>query len=193
MSNSDSLDCSPPGSSIEFSWQEYWSGLPFPSPGDLPDPGIEPGSPALQADSLLSEPSGASYSWGISFLPLISGEMVSSIFQDPQSPLSPSLLAIRACSGEVPLDWGTSPSHFICCIAKPELLSSPGNNRSLVSRSSPVSIRHPSPVFPSPRLFFRGLKSPEAILSFLNLQGQRRKQGLSRGKGEGARAVSRSH
>ena len=31
--------------------QEYWSGLPFPSPGDLPDPGIEPGSPALQADS----------------------------------------------------------------------------------------------------------------------------------------------
>ena len=36
--------------------QEYWSGLPYPSPGDLPDPGIEPGSPALQADSLRSEP-----------------------------------------------------------------------------------------------------------------------------------------
>ena len=34
-----------------FSRQEYWSGLPFPSLGDLPDPGIEPGSPALQADS----------------------------------------------------------------------------------------------------------------------------------------------
>ena len=33
-----------------FSRQEYWSGLPFPSPGDLPDPGIESGSPALQAD-----------------------------------------------------------------------------------------------------------------------------------------------
>ena len=33
--------------SMGFSWQEYWSGLPFPSPGDLPDPGIEPGSPAL--------------------------------------------------------------------------------------------------------------------------------------------------
>ena len=32
--------------------QEYWSGLPFPSPGDLPDPGIEPGSPALEADAL---------------------------------------------------------------------------------------------------------------------------------------------
>ena len=41
--------------SIGFSRQEYWSGLPFPSPGDLPDPGIEPGTPALQADSLLSE------------------------------------------------------------------------------------------------------------------------------------------
>ena len=39
-----------------FSRQEYWSRLPFPSPGDLPNPGIEPGSPALQADALLSEP-----------------------------------------------------------------------------------------------------------------------------------------
>ena len=38
--------------SIGFSRQEYWSGLPFPSPGDLPDPGIEPRSPALQADAL---------------------------------------------------------------------------------------------------------------------------------------------
>ena len=41
--------------SMEFSRQEYWSGLPCPSPGDLPDPGIEPGSPTLWADSLLSE------------------------------------------------------------------------------------------------------------------------------------------
>ena len=41
--------------SMGFSRQEYWSGLPFPSPGDLPNPGIEPGSLALQADSLLSE------------------------------------------------------------------------------------------------------------------------------------------
>ena len=42
---------------MEFSRQEYFSGLPFPSPGDLPDPGIEPGSPAL-TDSLPSEPPG---------------------------------------------------------------------------------------------------------------------------------------
>ena len=43
--------------SMEFSRQEYLSGLPFPSPGDLPEPGIEPGSPALQAEALPSEPS----------------------------------------------------------------------------------------------------------------------------------------
>ena len=44
--------------SIGFSRQEYWSGLPFPSPGDLPNPGIEPGSPALQTNTLLSETPG---------------------------------------------------------------------------------------------------------------------------------------
>ena len=46
--------------SMEFSMQEYWSRLPFPSLGDLPDPGIEPGSLALQADAFLSEPPGKS-------------------------------------------------------------------------------------------------------------------------------------
>ena len=44
--------------SMEFSRQEYWSGLPFPSPGDLPDPGIEPGSPALRAVALSSKSPG---------------------------------------------------------------------------------------------------------------------------------------
>ena len=43
---------------MEFFREEYWSGKPFLSPGDLPDPGIKPRSPALQADSLLSEPPG---------------------------------------------------------------------------------------------------------------------------------------
>ena len=43
---------------MEFSRQEYWSGLPFPSPGDLPDPGIKSRSPTLQADALPSEPAG---------------------------------------------------------------------------------------------------------------------------------------
>ena len=44
--------------SMGFFRQEYWSRLPFPSPWDLPDPGIEPGFPALQADALTSEPPG---------------------------------------------------------------------------------------------------------------------------------------
>ena len=47
--------------SMGFSRQEYWSGLPFSSPGDLPDPGIEPGSPALQEDSLPTELHGKPY------------------------------------------------------------------------------------------------------------------------------------
>ena len=47
--------------SMEFSSQEYWSGLPFPSPGDLPNPGIKPKSPALQEDSVLSESPGKPY------------------------------------------------------------------------------------------------------------------------------------
>ena len=46
--------------SMGFSRQEYWSSLPFPSPGDLPDPGIEPRSPALQTDALPSKPPGKS-------------------------------------------------------------------------------------------------------------------------------------
>ena len=44
--------------SMELSRQEYWNGLPFSSPGDLSDPGIEPGSPTLQVDTLPSEPPG---------------------------------------------------------------------------------------------------------------------------------------
>ena len=50
----DPMGCSPPGSSVHgFPRQEYWSGLPLPSLGDLPDPRVEPGCPALRAGSLL--------------------------------------------------------------------------------------------------------------------------------------------
>ena len=52
--------------SMEFPKQEYWSGLPFPSPGDLPDLGIKSSSPTLQAESLPTEPPGKPqlpYSW----------------------------------------------------------------------------------------------------------------------------------
>ena len=62
----DSMDCSLPGSSIHGIFQARvleWvaSGLPFPSPGDPPDPGIEPGSPMLRADALPSEPPGKTH------------------------------------------------------------------------------------------------------------------------------------
>ena len=53
--------------SMELSRQEYRSGLPFPPPEDLPNPGIEPGSPALRADALLSEPPGKSVSREVDF------------------------------------------------------------------------------------------------------------------------------
>ena len=56
----DSVACQAP-QSMGFSRQEYWSGLLFPSSGDLSNPGIKPGSPALQADSLPSEPPGKSF------------------------------------------------------------------------------------------------------------------------------------
>ena len=55
----DSMDCSPPAPSVHgVPRQEYWSGLPFPSPGDLPNPGIEPMSPALAGGFLAPEPPG---------------------------------------------------------------------------------------------------------------------------------------
>ena len=51
--------------SMEFSRPEYWSGQPLPSSGDLPNPGIEPGSPALQGDSLPAEPPGKPKNTGV--------------------------------------------------------------------------------------------------------------------------------
>ena len=59
----DPIDCSPPGSSLsmEFSRQEYWSGLPFPSPGDLPSLGIELVSPALAGRFFTTVPPGNPY------------------------------------------------------------------------------------------------------------------------------------
>ena len=58
---------------MEFSRQEYWRRLPLPSPGDLPDPGIKPRSPTLQADSLLSEPPGKPKNAGVASLSLLQG------------------------------------------------------------------------------------------------------------------------
>ena len=65
----DPMDCSPPGSSVPvISHQEYWSGWPFPSPGDLPNPGIEPRSPTLQTDSSPPEPPGKLRNTGVGSL-----------------------------------------------------------------------------------------------------------------------------
>ena len=58
---------------MEFSRQEYWSGLPFPSPGDLPNPEIKPRSPALQARSLPFEPPGKPKNSGVGSLSLLQG------------------------------------------------------------------------------------------------------------------------
>ena len=57
--------------SMRFSREEYWSGLPCPPPGDRPDPGIEPTSPALQADSLPAEPLGNPKNTGVGSLSLL--------------------------------------------------------------------------------------------------------------------------
>ena len=59
--------------SMEFSRPDYWSGQPFPSPGDLPNPVTEPRSPALQADSLLAEPQGKPKNIGVGSLSLLQG------------------------------------------------------------------------------------------------------------------------
>ena len=74
------MNCNPPGSlSMGFPRQEYWIVLPFPSPEDLLHSGIEPGSPASQADSLPTEPPGKS---NLKFLPNLSPPMVSPYSSD---------------------------------------------------------------------------------------------------------------
>ena len=78
---------------MEFSRQEYWSGLPFPSPGNLPNPGIKPRSPALQADSLLAEPQGKHKNTGVGGLSLLQQIFLS---QELNLHFVPTKLA-RAC------------------------------------------------------------------------------------------------
>ena len=68
LSLCDPMQCSLPGSSVmEFSRQEYWSGLPFPSPGDFPNPGMEPRSCTLPVDFLPSELPGSNFRNGFSW------------------------------------------------------------------------------------------------------------------------------
>ena len=99
--------------SMGFSRQECWSGLPLPSPGDLPNPGIEPGSPALQADALLSEP--LQYLW-ISVCLVTS--VVFQLFATPwtvahQAPLSMGFCRQEYWSGIFPTQ--VSNPHLLHC------------------------------------------------------------------------------
>ena len=86
--------------SMGFSRQEYWSGLPCPSLGDLPNPGIEPQSPTLQVDSLPSEPPGKPKNTGVGSLSLLQG-----IF--PTQKLNRGSPALQADSLPAELHWET--------------------------------------------------------------------------------------
>ena len=84
-----------------FSRQEYWSGLSFPPPADLPDPGIEPGSPALQLDSLLAELQGRGWS------PPVQPQTKLIYFFQPLSPM------VLAFFGECNAPGPANPSSFL--------------------------------------------------------------------------------
>ena len=105
--------------SMEFTRQEYWSGLPFPSPEDLPDPGIEPGFPALQADCHLSLQGSHNSSQG--FRKSVSRCLV--VFQDrgQHTALLPVLIyfmesdnfrTVSVCKLLILLESSTSPPLF---------------------------------------------------------------------------------
>ena len=85
--------------SMEFSRQEYWSGLPFPPPGDLLNPGIEPRSPTLQVDSLPSEPPRKSKNPGVGSMSLLQGIFPT---QESNQGLLHSALQADSLSAELP-------------------------------------------------------------------------------------------
>ena len=82
---------------MEFSRPEYWSGKPFPFPGDLPDPGIKPGSHVLQADSSPAEPQGKPKNTGVGSLSLLQR-----IFPTPGNELAPPALQADSLPTELP-------------------------------------------------------------------------------------------
>ena len=82
---------------MEFSRPEYWSGYPFPSPGDLPNPRIKPRSPALQVDSLWAEPQGKLKNAGVGSLSLSPGDL-----PNPGSELESPALQADSLPAELP-------------------------------------------------------------------------------------------
>ena len=149
--------------SMGFSRQEYWSGLPFPSPGDLPNPGIEPGSPEFQADALTSEPPSLPKLMSIESVmpsnhlilchPLL---LLPSIFPNIRVFSNQSALCIRW-----PKYWSfsfnISPSNEYSGLISfkmdwLDLLAVQGTRKSLLQHSSKASILWPSAFFYSPTL-----------------------------------------
>ena len=97
---------------MEFFRPEYRSGLPFPSPGDLPNPGIEPWSPSLQADSLSAEPQGKPKNTGVGSQPIPSpGDL-----PDPGiEPVSPALQV-----DSLPTELSGKPKYVVPLISHPK-------------------------------------------------------------------------
>ena len=124
------MDCSLPASSVQgFSRQEYWSGLPCPPPGDLPDPGIKPRSLALQMDSSLSEPPGKPIFSSVQSLRYVQ------LFATPWTEAHQASLYVTNSQRLLKLSESVMPSnHFIPCC----LLLLP-NSSFLASGSFPVS------------------------------------------------------
>ena len=91
--------------SMGFARQECWSGLPFPSPGDLPNPGIEPRSPALQADTLTSEPPGKPQNSKFYKFTFKQYDIASHVVEVPHSEIFPSPLS---CALRIAIIYFTS-------------------------------------------------------------------------------------
>ena len=127
--------------SVGFSRQEYWSGLPFPSPGDLPNPGIQPESPALQADASLSEPPARLFSKSVI---LSRGSNLSPYDRKRYTPRSPKRL-LHSGVDEVPyLSLGApfwslgNQALFLLSVAAAGHTEGPDHFRLQVGTPSPV-------------------------------------------------------
>ena len=147
-----------------FSRQEYWSGLPFPSPGALPDPGIEPRSPALQADFLLSEPPGKPLMQHRGSEHRGSALAVPRPLQGPAAPLgpwgrtlgniqlSPGSTLARAQLGARPASPGSQcppcPASSDASCPQPRQAGPPGPARTTPSLLPPASSHASLPGFP---------------------------------------------
>ena len=107
----DPMDCSPPGSSVlgDSPRQEYWSGLPCPLPQALPNPGIQPRSPSLQADSFLTKPLGKPKSTGVGSLSHLQGNL-------PDPAIEPGPPALQADS--LPAELPEKPLSYVLWFKK---------------------------------------------------------------------------